>query len=69
MGSRRQGVDLKETIAVKIGGAWAVAGALWVRFYAGLVLEIRALPIMKKPSILPSARNTSPPKYLGALSP
>ena len=36
MGSRRQGVDLKETIAVKIGGAWAVAGALWVRFYAGL---------------------------------
>ena len=30
------GVDLKQTIAVKIGGAWAVAGALWVRFYAGL---------------------------------
>ena len=36
MGSRRQGVDLKETIAVKIGGAWAVADALYVRFYAGL---------------------------------
>ena len=36
MGSRRQGVDLKQSIAVKICGVWAVAGALWVRFYAGL---------------------------------
>ena len=35
-GLSQTGVDLKQTIAVKIGGAWAVAGALWVRFYAGL---------------------------------
>ena len=32
----RELVELRQSIAVKIGGAWAVAGALWVRFYAGL---------------------------------
>ena len=36
LGLSETGVDPKQTIAVKIGGAWAVAGALWVRFYAGL---------------------------------
>ena len=34
-GLSETGVDPKQTIAVKIGGVWAVAGALRVRYYAG----------------------------------
>ena len=48
-GLSETGVDPKQTIAVKIGGAWAVAGALWVRFYAGL-REGRELRLEYQPS-------------------
>ena len=45
----RELVELRQSIAVKIGGAWAVAGALWVRFYAGL-REGRELRLEYQPS-------------------
>ena len=48
-GLPQRGADLKQTIAVKVGGAWAVAGALWVRFYAGL-REGRELRLEYQPS-------------------